>query len=224
MNRVVFDIETLAYPFDSFDLDQQAYLLKFARSDEEKTEAIQRLNLTPFTARVIAIGMLNPDSNQGKVLYESPEHKPSYSEDGLVEFCPCNEEEMLKEFWKTIARYAQFITFNGRSFDCPFLMLHSAIFGLRPTRNLMPYRYAANEHCDLMDQLTFYGAFRKFNLDFYCKGFGIKSPKAEGISGLDMGPLFMEGRYREIAEYCLRDVKATATLFHRWHSLLAFEK
>ncbi len=71
MNRVVFDIETLAYPFESFDPEQQSYLLKFAHSDEEKAEAIQRLSLTPFTARVIAIGMLNPDSNQGKVLYES---------------------------------------------------------------------------------------------------------------------------------------------------------
>ena len=130
MNRIVFDIETLAYPFDSFDSGQQAYLLKFARTDEERADAIQRLSLTPFTARVIAIGMLNPDSNQGKVLYESPDRKPGYSDDGLVEFAPCTEEEMLREFWKTIARYAQFITFNGRSFDCPFLLLRSAALGI----------------------------------------------------------------------------------------------
>jgi predicted PolB exonuclease-like 3'-5' exonuclease len=103
-------------------------------------------------------------------------------------------------------------------------MLRSAIRGVKPSRNLMPYRYAANEHCDLLEQLTFYGASRKFNLDFYCKSFGIKSPKEEGISGMDVGNLFAEGRYREIATYCLGDVRATAELFHRWHSLLAFEK
>ncbi len=224
MNRVVFDIETLAYPFESFDPEQQSYLLKFAHSDEEKAEAIQRLSLTPFTARVIAIGMLNPDSNQGKVLYESQDQKPSYSDDGLVEFFPCNEEEMLREFWKTIARYAQFITFNGRSFDCPFLLLRSAALGIKPSRNLMPYRYTWSEHCDLMEQLTFYGACRKFSLDFYCKAFGIKSPKGNGVTGLDLGRLFEDGRHKKIAEYCLGDVRATTELFRRWVDCLGFER
>jgi len=224
MNRVVFDIETLGFPLESLDEERQAYLLKFAKTEEEKVEAIQKLNLNPFTAQVIAIGMLNPDSNQGKVFYQAPKQEPTFSEDGLVEFVSCPEEELLQEFWKTMSHYAQFITFNGRTFDCPFLMLRSALLGIKSTRNLLPYRYNANEHCDLMEQLTFYGSFRKFNLDFYCKGFGIKSPKSEGITGLDLGPLFTEGRFLEIAHYCLGDVKATAELYHRWHNLLAFEK
>jgi DNA polymerase elongation subunit (family B) len=222
MNRVVFDIETLGFPIDTLDESQQEYLLRFAKTDEERLDAVQKLSLTPFTAQILAIGMLNPDSNQGKVFYQGPGEQPAFVDEGLVELIPSSEEEILKEFWKTIARYSQFITFNGRTFDCPFIMLRSAILSIRPTRNLMPYRFSTNEHCDLLEQLTFYGAFRKFNLDFYCRGFGIKSPKAEGITGLDMRPLFSEGRYREIAEYCLRDVKATSTLFHRWHTLLSF--
>ena len=222
MNRVVFDIETLGFPLETFDEKQQEYLMKFARTEEERLEAIQKLNLTPFTAQVIAIGMLNPDTNQGKVYYQAQERDPSFTEDGLVEFMPCSESGILEEFWKTVAHYSQFITFNGRSFDCPFLMLRSAILGIKPTRNLMTYRYSANEHCDLMEQLSFYGAFRKFNLDFYCKGFGIKSPKNE-VTGLDLGSYFHAGRFHDIAEYCLGDVRATAELFHRWHHLLAFE-
>jgi DNA polymerase elongation subunit (family B) len=224
MNRVVFDIETLGYPLEAFDEKQQEYLMKFARTEEERAETVQKLSLAPFTAQVVAIAMLNPDSNQGKVFYQDPNGKPELGEGGLVEFVPGDEVMVLTEFWKTVARYGQFITFNGRSFDCPFLMLRSAICAVKPSRNLMPYRYAANEHCDLLEQLTFYGASRKFNLDFYCKSFGIKSPKEEGISGMDVGRLFAEGRYREIAAYCLGDVRATAELFHRWHSLLAFEK
>ena len=224
MNRVVFDIETHGFPLESFDEKQQEYLTKFAKTDEERVEAIQRLNLTPFTARVLAVAMLNPDSNQGKVFYQAPKGPSATTEDGLVELVPCTEEEILHGFWDTVTHYAQFITFNGRTFDCPFLMLRSAVLGVKPTRNLMPYRYGATEHCDLLEQLTFYGAFRKFNLDFYCKSFGIKSPKSEGITGLDLGPLFQEGRYREIAEYCLGDVRATVELFHRWQSFLAFEK
>ena len=220
----MFDIETQGFPLESFDEAQQEYLMRFAKNEEERAEALARLSLAPFTAQIVAIGMLNPDSNQGKVFYQAPETGPWTSEDGMAEFVPGSEEMMLTEFWKTVARYGQFITFNGRSFDCPFLMLRSAILGVKPSRNLMPYRYAANEHCDLLDQLTFYGAFRKFNLDFYCKGFGIKSPKSEGVTGVDVGPLFREGRFREIAQYCLGDVRATAELYQRWHSLLSFEK
>jgi hypothetical protein len=224
MNRVVFDIETLAYSLESFDKERQEYLLKFAKTDEERTEAIQKLSLTPFTAHVLAIGMVNPDSNQGKVYYEAPRQEHTFSEDGLIEFVPSSETEMLEGFWTTIVHYSQFITFNGRVFDCPFLMLRSALLGIRPAKNLLPYRYSANEHCDLMDQLTFYGAFRKFNLDFYTKSFGIKSPKSDGITGLELGQLYQSGKFREIAEYCLRDVKATAELFERWKSFLSFEK
>ena len=224
MNRVVFDIETLAYPLEHFDELQQEYLLRFAKTDEEREEAIQKLSLTPFTARIVAIAMLNPESNRGKVFYDGPGEKPELVEDGFIEYAPMPEPEMLGEFWKTILPYGQFITFNGRSFDCPFVMLRSAALGVKPSRNLMPYRYSANEHCDLLDQLTFYGASRKFNLDFYCKAFGIRSPKAEGISGHDVAALHAAGRFRDIATYCMGDVKATAQLFHRWQSLLSIEK
>jgi len=227
MNRVVFDIETLAYPLEAFDEARQEYLMKFARTEEERLDALLKLNLTPFTAQIIAIGMLNPDSNQGKVYYQVPadsgsKAEPTLVDDGLVELVPVDEAGLLQEFWKTIVHYGQFITFNGRTFDCPFIMLRSALLGIKPTRNLLPYRYSANEHCDLLEQLSYYGAFRKFNLDFYCKAFGIKSPKSEGITGLDMGMLFAEGRYSDIAKYCLGDIKATSELFRRWLSLLAF--
>ena len=224
MNRVVFDIETLAYPLEHFDERQQEYLLRFAKTDEEREEAIQKLSLTPFTARIVAIAMLNPESNRGKVFYDGPGDRPELVEDGFIEYAPMDEPEMLEEFWKTILPYGQFITFNGRSFDCPFVMLRSAALGVKPSRNLMPYRYSANEHCDLLDQLTFYGASRKFNLDFYCKAFGIRSPKSEGITGHDVAALHAAERYRDIAVYCMGDVKATAQLFHRWQSLLSIEK
>ena len=57
------------------------------------------------------------------------------------------------------------------------------------------------------------GAARRFNLDFYCRVFGIESPKSHGVTGMDMNQLMDEGRYREIAEYCVRDVFATVKLF-----------
>jgi 3'-5' exonuclease len=222
MSRVVIDIETLGFPFESFDEVQQEYLLKFAESDAERAEAIQKLSLYPTTAQVIAIGMLNPDTNKGKVIFQSDSPVDTISEDGMTHFVSGSEDDILKQFWSDVTKYDQFITFNGRGFDCPFLLLRSAIRQIKPSRNLMPYRYEAGIHCDLLDQLTFHGAFRKFSLDFYCKSFGIESPKAHGVTGLDLGRLFGEKRFREIATYCLGDVIATAELFRRWEQNLKF--
>src|SRR5204863_7399385 len=93
------------------------------------------------------------------------------SKDGKVEFSSGGESYVRTSFWEAISHYDQFVTFNGRSFDCPFIALRSAILGISATRNLMPYRYDSKEHFDLLEQLTFYGATKKFNLDFYCKAF-----------------------------------------------------
>lgn len=223
MSRIVFDIETLAFPLDSFDEVQRDYLFKFSVTEEEKQSTLQKLNLSPLTARIIAIGMFNPDSQKGRVLFQADESIEYDSADGSFHFVSGTEEEMLRSFWNDIDRFDQFITFNGRGFDCSFLMMRSAILGIPPTRNLLPYRYDASVHCDLLDQLTFYGSLRKYNLDFYCKAFGIESPKSHGITGLDLGGLFAEKRFREIAEYCSDDLRATAELFRRWNAYLNVE-
>jgi hypothetical protein len=220
LSRVVFDIETLGFPLESFDEVQQEYLLKFADTEEKREEAILKLNLHPMTAQIIAIGMLNPDTNGSKVFYQSKAGEQFSSEDGKVEFAAGSEKDLITWFWENIRHYDQFVTFNGRAFDCPFILLRSAVLGIKPTRNLMPYRYESSPHCDLLEQLTFYGAVRKFNLDFYCKAFGIKSPKSEGITGLDLGELFRSGRFRDIARYCLGDIQATGELFRKWGEFL----
>jgi 3'-5' exonuclease len=220
MSHVVLDIETLGFPFESFDETQQKYLLKFAETDADRAETIQKLNLYPTTAQIIAIGMLNPETNHGKILFQSDEKLDYYSDDKLVHFKSGIEKEIVEQFWLDIGHYDQFVTFNGRAFDCPFLMMRSAILQVQPTRNLMPYRYDASIHCDLLEQFTFYGALRKFNLDFYCKSFGVESPKMHGITGLDMKQLTDEKRFQEIAEYNLRDLQATAELFRRWEKFL----
>ena len=41
-----------------------------------------------------------------------------------------------------------------------------------------------------------------------------------GVTGMDVSRLLAEGRGREIAEYCLRDVQATLLLYHIWRERL----
>ena len=135
---------------------------------------------------------------------------------------------MLAAFWEVAPHYERTVTFNGRGFDVPFLYLRSAILGVPISRkDWLGYRFATEPHCDLAEQFTFYGvsgrdgAARRFNLDFYCKVFGIVSPKSQGVTGRDVGNLLAAGENRAIAEYCLRDVQATVALYRLWKARLA---
>jgi hypothetical protein len=220
MSKVVFDVEA-AGDFENLDKESQDYLLKRAEDDEEREEIKKSVNLWPFTGQIVAISLFNPETDKGKVFFQAPGQKlENFSEDG-VDYEISTEKKILEKFWQNIKNYHQFITFNGRGFDCPYLMLRSAVLAVRPTRSLMPPRYSADFHIDLLDQLTFYGAFRKFTLDFYCKSLGITSPKADGLSGEKVGQYFKDGKYLEIARYCLEDTRATAQLYSRWLEYIA---
>lgn len=222
MNTVVFDIETIPVPFDELDSDQKSYLLKFAENGEDEEKVKQQMALWAPTNRIVAIGMLSVESGKGAVYFQtSGEVVESYEKDGIKYECG-TEKEILEKFWKAISFSHKFVTFNGRGFDCPVLMLRSAMLGVKPTKNLAPYRYSTDAHVDLLEQLTFYNAYRKFNLDFYCKAFGIKSPKSNGVSGHEVLPMFQAGKCKEIAEYCAGDLHATKELYIRWKENLSF--
>lgn len=234
MATLVFDIETNALPVDHFDATQQEYLFREAGKlpegpdrDARRAELERGLSLYPLTAQVVCIAMVNADSGRGQVLFQAEDYDPE--DEAEVKFVPfADESELLQDFWELAKRYDHVVTFNGRGFDVPFLYLRSAVLGVPISRkDWLGYRYQTEPHCDLAEQFTFYGvsgrdgAARKFNLDFYCKAFGITSPKAEGISGMDVGTLVAEGRFRDIAEYCLRDVRATVELHRIWKERLA---
>jgi DNA polymerase elongation subunit (family B) len=236
MATLVFDIETSALPLENFDETQQEYLFRELDKIEDETlkearraEILRQFNLWPFTAQVVCIAMLNADSARGQVLFTAEDFDAAEEQAGPVEFVPCVDEmELLTAFWDVAQHYDSIVTFNGRGFDVPFLYLRSAALNVPITRkNWLGYRYAVEPHCDLAEQLTFYGvsgregAARRFNLDFYCKVFGIESPKSHGVTGMDVNNLMVEGRYREIAEYCLRDVQATVLLHQMWKERLA---
>ena len=142
------------------------------------------------------------------------------SEENNTQYKGLPESEMLQSFWKIIELTDRIVTFNGRNFDTPFLMLRSAMLKLKPSRNLVTNRYDKSFHIDLLDQFTFYGLTRKFNLDFYCNAFGIESPKSNEISGMEVQNLYNAGRIKEIAIYCGKDILATFELFRIWQEFL----
>jgi uncharacterized protein YprB with RNaseH-like and TPR domain len=218
MTRIVFDIETVGVDFEGLDEQAKDYLLKAARSDEERALVPEQLSFSPLTGQIVAIAMLNPDTGKGAVYYQAPGQPATETEENGIIYACGSEPEILEKFWRTIAFYDQFVTFNGRAFDCPYLMVRSAIHKVKPTKNLVPNRYW-DAHIDLYDRLGFFGAVRRtMNLHMWCQAFGIRSSKANdnGINGHEVPKFFKDGRYLDIARYCFEDIRATAELFDYW--------
>ncbi len=229
MRKIVFDIETCSLPFESLTESQREYLLHFAEKEKDEViraeminEAVRYTSLYPFTAKVISIGIYDIEKDKSFVYYESKVEEEWFSEDDQIHFKGVSEENMIKSFWR-IAEFAdQVITFNGRNFDVPFLMLRSALLQIKPSKNFLKNRFDISRHIDLLEQFTFFGVTRKFNLDFYCQSFGIDSPKSKDITGMEVKTLFEAGRIKEIAIYCSKDVSATFQLYKIWNEYLNF--
>jgi DNA polymerase elongation subunit (family B) len=221
MSNLIFDIETIGDTWDSLDVETQKYLLKYAETEEQQEVVKTTLGLYPLTGQIVAIGLYDPEKDIKSVYLQAPDSKleDRYEKEG-VHYIIGTEAEILEKFWATIRKYSTFVTFNGRTFDCPYILMRSAVHKIKPTKNLIPYRYSDKEHIDLFDQLTFYNTTKRFNLDYFCKRFGIISPKSEGVTGLDVPELFHQGEYQQIAEYCMRDVIATGELFQIWHNYI----
>jgi len=224
---IVLDIETVGFNLENLTESQQEFLLRYAEKEhdkkikEEKREDTERyLSLYPYTAKIISIGLLNTETEGSLILYNSNTDEEWKLEEKKISYIGKSEVAILELFWKFISKSDKVITFNGRNFDIPFLMLRSAMLNVKPSLNLIHNRYNITKHIDLLDQFTFYGICRKFNLDFYCHAFGITSPKSKGISGMEVKELYKADKVKDIAVYCSADVKATYELYKIWDEYL----
>lgn len=235
MSTLIFDIETVGEEYDALDETTQEVLTRWIKSESDGeseyesalTNLKNELGFSPLTGEIVAIGVLDAEKNKGAVFYQSPGTKEKETEENGIKFKPMSEKEMLEAFWEGAQEYDEFVSFNGRMFDAPFLAVRSAIHGVRPSCDLLSNRYTSLQrgvkHVDLRDQLSFYGAMRRpGSLHLWCRAFGIESPKAGGVSGDDVSGLFKAKKYLDIARYNVGDLHATKALYERWKEFLRF--
>ncbi|MCK5212138.1 ribonuclease H-like domain-containing protein [Candidatus Parcubacteria bacterium] len=233
---LIFDIETVGHDFEALGEVTRANLTRWikrqAGTDKGKYQAAltdlkEGLGFSPLTGEIVAIGVFDTVKNKGVVYFQSPAAESEEWRDGSFTFKPKTEKEMITAFWQGVSKYNTFVSFNGRSFDVPFILIRGAKYKIKPSKNLMANRYlrfqqSAVKHIDLFDQLSFYGAVRRRgNLHLYCQALGIRSPKASGITGDDVGGLFKNKKYKEIAEYNSWDLVATTELYEKWRKYIS---
>jgi DNA polymerase elongation subunit (family B) len=220
-NTVVFDIEVAGFPWEEVDEITRGYLLQRERTPEGRDALPERTALFPGLGKVIAIGLWLVAEDRGLLLLEG---KPQGKEPREWENVPRSqifrgsEEEILEKFWEVVTKgrpEPRLVSYNGRGYDGPILMLRSAQLGIRCARELVPYRYDIGQHCDLKDVLQLFGAWRDgYSLDYWCRRFDVESPKGS-IDGSQVARAYRDGRIEDIGEYCLRDVRATGELYSK---------
>ncbi|MBN1301598.1 MAG: ribonuclease H-like domain-containing protein [Melioribacteraceae bacterium] len=225
--KLVFDIETVGFDFESLSESQQEFLLRYPEKEKDPDlrqekihDTIRYLSLYPFTASVVCIGLYNIDTGKTLVMYEGAETEEKEVSRKRIKYKSSNERDMIGSFWEYVKKATLLISFNGRQFDLPFLMLRSAVLKIKPSRNFLKNKFGTNDHIDLLDKFTLMGLIKKFNLDFYCRTFGIESPKSHGLTGLDVREIYNSGKIKELAVYCADDVRATYELYKIWKSYL----
>jgi predicted PolB exonuclease-like 3'-5' exonuclease len=129
------------------------------------------------------------------------------------------EKEILADFNRFMGKHRpQLVTFNGRRFDMPVIVLRSLVHGLSMkwyfASKEYRTRYDPNRHIDLCDRLSEHGAGRFPSLGDMAEAIGL--PGKLGMDGSDVLGVWKEGDMERIHTYCLMDVVQTGFVLMRW--------
>ncbi|MGZ4853126.1 MAG: 3'-5' exonuclease [Halobacteriota archaeon] len=128
------------------------------------------------------------------------------------------EKQLVSAFVDRIAELKpQLVTFNGNSFDLPVLRYRAMINSVSaPGLSLRPYfnRYT-DDALDLCDVLSSFAPHTKASLNELSRIMGMPG-KPDGIDGSEVERYFLDGKIKEIAEYCETDIVNTYRVWLRY--------
>lgn len=172
----------------------------------------------PIHCRVVAISFVS-----ARIIREGS-HEGYVVEECRSGGAPDSDEAtLLRGFWRLVEREKpRVVTWNGRAFDVPVLVLRSMIHGISTAYwyqagdrwNGYRARYASDWHCDLMDALADHGAAVKLGLDETANALGL--PGKIGASGAEVEVLINDGRLDVVRAYCECDALNLFVLYVRW--------
>ena len=131
-----------------------------------------------------------------------------------------DEKDALVKLTRRLESYDVVVTWNGRSFDIPFLTTRLL------KNNLDPRPVASKRHIDLNEVVKSRLRLTFTYLDHVCDFFGIA--KKKGPMGMDVPQLYvraLEGDGKAlgtIKEHCLDDLQATRKVYLRLKPLLEY--
>ena len=128
-----------------------------------------------------------------------------------------SEVELLRAFWALAGHASCVVSYNGRSFDVPFLVGRSLIHEVPVRVDLISSKYSLRPHLDLYQVLgagAGAGGRGPASLDVVCWALGLASPKEE-MDGSMVATTYAKGDLASIALYNAGDVRATTAVYQR---------
>jgi hypothetical protein len=212
---LVFDIETVpAADRRSLPPTIAEKLSKHAERSEKDPEAA--MGLSPMFGRVCSLAFadadVDPARQQVTALVVPP---PGREQDSYPDWIvPLAERDLLRVFWGLAAQADAVVTFNGKSFDVPFLITRSLVHGVPVRADLVSKPFALRPHLDLYRLIAGERPLGPGGLDVVCWALGIESPK-EQMDGAMVWPAYQQGDIERIATYNAADVRATTAIYRR---------
>lgn len=211
MQTIIYDIETgplpeselaaLVPPFDPAEVktgnlkDPEKIAAKIAEAEAaHRREFFERAALDPLTGRVLAVGLLYPDSGEFVVIGHD------------------DEAATLREFWDAtrgeMGRINQMVGFNSHLFDLPFLVRRSWKHRVPVPMGIRRGRYWSEQCVDLRDAWQLGDRQARGSLDAVAKHLGVGAKTGEGKA---FAELWASNRDQAVA-YLRNDVQLTAKI------------
>jgi uncharacterized protein YprB with RNaseH-like and TPR domain len=131
------------------------------------------------------------------------------SNNQVVSFVDKDESLVINQYWEYVnsLNVPTLVTFNGTSFDLPYLVHRSIVRGIRISKyTQIDLRQIANSF------FLSYEKRVKGSLGYWASVLGIEQKTPDGF---EMVRLFAEGRLDEIKKHCEEDISITKKLFER---------
>lgn len=217
---LVFDIETVP----AVDLRKapptiaQAVTKHAERNEWDQTKV---MSLSPYFGQVVSLavgdGDQDPRTQDVTVFAVPPVHGPAIDTTHQPSWIRMvTEQELLRAFWALAASANVVVTYNGRGFDLPFLIIRSLIHEIPVKVDLMSAPYSLRPHLDLFHVLAGGSGQSRgpSSLDVVCWALGLASPK-EAMDGSMVATAYAKGDLGQIALYNAGDVRATTGVYQR---------
>lgn len=161
--------------------------------------------------QIVAISFLHAqiEREDGKEFY----HLQEIRSGGTLEF---DEAKLILGFFQYVEQTKpRLVSFNGRGFDLPVIKYRAMKHGISPkwfySNDKYAYRYSHEHHCDLLDQLSDYGASARIKMQEACAMLEI--PNKLGCDGSQIEALYNLHKLNEVRDYCELDVVATYLIY-----------
>ena len=129
-----------------------------------------------------------------------------------------SEKKLLESFWEDVKDTQRFITFNGCSFDVPFLYRRSWFHRVKPTSWISLVRYRIENHIDIYMILNNWDSHAHGGMNLY-SNLVLHEDCKRDLDGSQVQEFWDAGRYKEVCDYCVGDCKA---LWEIYQSMIGF--